>query len=140
MAQTIEQRRAAFALENVESVKTSAKKAKYKSQLVKLPARLHNNGLGQTVAFYLAEGGDKPEVVICGWLEAWLRDEDKGFVYRKPANGKLIDWITGKVNTFDGAEGDPEHLYRLASIEARALAGWMKRFAEAYIAGESDDG
>lgn len=134
--QTIEQKRAAFALKKVESIKKSDQKAKFKSQLVKLPARLHTNGLGQTVAFYLAAGGDKPEVQICGWLETWLRDESKGFVYREPEDGSsLIDWITGEA----GAGGDPEQLYRLASIEARALAGWMKRFAEAFIEGEGKD-
>lgn len=138
--QTIEQKRAAFALKKVEwVVKESEQQAKFKSQLVKLPARLHTNGLGQTVAFYLAAGAGKPEVEICTWLKTWLQDEDKGFVYREPAGGELMDWITGKVSTFQGEERDPEQLYRRASIEARALAGWMKRFAEAFIEGEGKD-
>lgn len=142
MTSTLEQKRAAFALEKVESVKAlsdKAQKAKFKTQLIKLPARLHNNGLGQTVAFYLAAGENKPEVQICGWLEAWLRDEDGGAVYGKPRNGRLIDWITGKETSFAGQERDPALLYRHASAEARALAGWLKRFAEAFLDGDASN-
>jgi CRISPR/Cas system CMR-associated protein Cmr5 small subunit len=146
MPQTLEQARATFALKKVEAVKDlpdPSRRAKFKTQLVKLPARLHNNGLGQTVAFYLAAGNGKseakPEVEICGWLEDWLRNGD-GAVYRDPGDGGLIDWITGKETTFGGAAGDPALLYRHASAEARALAGWLKRFAEAFLEGDGQDG
>jgi len=132
MPAILEQKRAAFALEKVELANKGGQKAKFKTQLVKLPARLHNNGLGQTVAFYLAAGDGKPEVEICGWLEQWLRDGD-GAVYRDPAGGRLIDWITGKADTFGGTKHDPALLYRHASAEARALAAWLKRFAEAFL-------
>jgi CRISPR-associated protein Cmr5 len=130
---TLEQARAAFALEQVESVKAGPKKGKFKTQLVKLPARLHNNGLGQTVAFYLAAGGDKPEVQICGWLQKWLGAQ----VYGEAGSGRLIDWITGSHEMMKNGSADPELLYRQASAEARALAGWLKRFAEAFIAGDA---
>src|SRR5262249_43914092 len=63
---TLEQQRAEFALKKVDEVKGGKDKAKFKTQLLKLPARLHNNGLGQTVAFYLSAGKGKPEVIICG--------------------------------------------------------------------------
>lgn len=139
MLGTLEQRRAAFALAQVESIKESDQKAKFKSQLLKLPARLHNNGLGQTVAFYLAAGGEKPEVQICRWLETWLRDEDKGNVYGSLGSGSLIDWISGRPSVFEGEEAEPALLYRQASMEARALAGWLKRFAEAFIEGSGSD-
>jgi CRISPR-associated protein Cmr5 len=124
---TLEQERAKFALERIDAV-VQAKKdlAKFKTQLVKLPARLHSNGLGQTVAFYLATGEGKPEVEICRWLETWLSRERN--VY--PA-GKLIHCITGSALP-EGA--DAEAKYREASAEARALAVWLKRFAEAFIA------
>jgi CRISPR-associated protein Cmr5 len=122
MPQTIEQRRAAFALDKINHVET-AQRDKFKVQLVKLPARLHTNGLGQTVAFYLSAGKAKPEYEICNWLGAWLKED--GNPYHN-VSGALIDAITGQ----DAAT------YRLASAEARALANWLKRFAEAFLEGD----
>ena len=127
---TLEQERAAFALGKVESIKAGKDKSKYKSQLLKLPARLHNNGLGQTVAFYLSAGKGKPEVVICDWIEEWLLQRE---IYeRKP----LIKAIIGEDQEIPRNLVEP--LYREASAEVRALAVWLKRFAEAFIEGEGD--
>jgi len=116
---TLDQQRAAFALQRVEAVRNEPR---YKPQLLKLPARLHNNGLGQTVAFYLSAGKKSPEVAICGWIEEWLRRE--GGIY--PPGSRLIDSLTR----------ESEAKYREASAEVRALAVWLKRFAEAFMAGE----
>lgn len=125
---TLEQERAAFALRKVDEVKGGKEKAKFKTQLVKLPARLHNNGLGQTVAFYLSAGSGKPEVRICGWIEEWLYERQ---IY---AGGRLIESIAGQRLPPDEAETR----YREASVEVRALAVWLKRFAEAFIEGEEE--
>jgi CRISPR type III-B/RAMP module-associated protein Cmr5 len=120
---TLEQRRAELALAKIDQVvRKGADLAKYKSQLLKLPARLHTNGLGQTSAFYLAAGKGKPEWEICSWLETWLAEQE---IYSTPGQD-LIHRIT---------EGS-ETLYRRASTEARALAVWLKRFAEAFIQDE----
>lgn len=113
-----EQNRAAFALRMVEGRRASPEAPKFKTQLVKLPARLHTNGLGQTVAFYLASGPGKPERIICGWIQDWLRTTGDC-----PNNISLIESITR-------AEAVS---YRRASAESRALAGWLKRFAEAFL-------
>ncbi|HET9227768.1 MAG TPA: type III-B CRISPR module-associated protein Cmr5 [Thermoanaerobaculia bacterium] len=128
--QTLEQMRAAFALERIDQVKAGADNAKYKTQLLKLPARLHNNGLGQTVAFYLTAGPKKPEWIICDWLQDWLsRPKEMGpAIY--PLGKDLIGCVSGKDLPKDA---DPELLYRQASDEARAIAVWLKRFAEAFI-------
>lgn len=122
---TLEQQRAAFALDKVRGVAGHAKRDKYKTQLLKLPARLHTNGLGQTVAFYLAAGSGSPEAVICGWIEKWLRRPGGLYPHEMP----LIDALTGKDMDGDVAEAR----YREASAETRALAVWLKRFAEAFI-------
>jgi CRISPR-associated protein Cmr5 len=119
--QSLEQERAKFALEKVTKRVPPGEASKYKTELRKLPARLHTNGLGQTVAFYLSSGKDKPEAKICGWLEEWLRDR----VYKPEENG-LIQWLTQ----------DTEANYRRAAVEARALAVWLKRFAEAFLEDE----
>jgi CRISPR type III-B/RAMP module-associated protein Cmr5 len=118
---TREQQRAAFALVRVEKRRGKEKEQKFKTQLVKLPARLHANGLGQTVAFYLASGATSPEGQICGWLEEWLRS-----VGLCGPQVRLIDSIT---------QSDMA-VYRRAGAEARALSGWLKRFAEAFLEGE----
>lgn len=133
--QTLEQRRAAFALARIDEVKDAPDKAKYKTQLLKLPARLHSNGLGQTVAFYLSVGVPKPgqiakpERVICDWLQDWIMTEQE--IYLPPQS--LVKNLTGVGLPKDI---DPEAKYREAAAEARALAVWLKRFAEAFIAGE----
>ncbi len=124
MERTLEQQRAAFALDHVERIKDGDRKSKFKTQLIKLPSRLHSNGLGQTVAFYLSTGKEEaPEWQICQWLGDWLGDD-----HRKIYSGResLIHQISGR----------DEDRYRRASAEARALAVWLKRFAEAFIAGD----
>lgn len=123
MERTLEQERAAFALGKIESIKEQ--KAKYKTQLLKLPSRLHSNGLGQTVAFYLSAGSDKPEWQICKWLEAWLGE-----------GGRRI--YIGEQSLIHSIARQDEDRYRVASAEARALAVWLKRFAEAFIEGEQE--
>lgn len=132
--QTLEQMRAAFALDRIDQVKAGADKAKYKTQLLKLPARLHNNGLGQTVAFYLTSGPGKPETIICEWLQDWLsRPKESGPAIYPPGK-ELIRCVSGRELP---EKADPELLYRQASDEARAIAVWLKRFAEAFIAGSA---
>jgi CRISPR-associated protein Cmr5 len=119
---TLEQRRAAFALKCIDAIqtKTDKERSKYRTQLLKLPARLHSNGLGQTVAFYLSAGPDKPEAVICKWIEDWLKNR----IDLK--EGGLLGCITAEDSSAEGK-------YRAASAEARAFAVWLKRFAEAFI-------
>ena len=130
---TLEQERAAFALERVESVRDNERRsnAKYKTQLLKLPSRLHNNGLGQTVAYLLANKDGSPEKEVYGWLESWLRQEHH-HIY--PSGERLIDCITGRAAQLTDEDVEPR--YRRASAEARALAVWLKRFAEAFLAGD----
>jgi CRISPR-associated protein Cmr5 len=116
MSLTIEQRRAKFALDRIGEV-PPGEREKYKSQLLKLPARLHTNGLGQTVAFYLSAGDGKPEWKICEWIAGWLGEQD---LHTAP---RLIDTLTTR---------SADH-YRRAAAEARGLAVWLKRFAEAFL-------
>ena len=122
---TREQMRAKFALGKICGLGSlpDDKKEKYRTQLLKLPARLHTSGLGQTVAFYLAAGAGTPEAEICGWLGAWMRDTA---IY---ANDHLIENVAGSNLTSDEAE----RKYRMASSEARALSVWLKRFAAAFL-------
>jgi CRISPR-associated protein Cmr5 len=132
---TLEQQRAAFALERVELVRDDERRnnAKYKTQLLKLPARLHNNGLGQTAAYLLAQKNGSPEKQVYDWLETWLCSDDR-HVY--PAGTQLIKCITGNAEGLQAADVEPR--YRRASAETRALAVWLKRFAEAFLEGDAE--
>ncbi len=134
---TLEQDRAKFALARIQSVRDLSTSGKFKTNLLKLPARLHNNGLGQTVAFYLAAGADEPEAEICRWLGEWLSSTGQPYADLR-GNGSFIEWITGSLSVFEQG-ADAEVLYRRASAEARALATWLKRFAEAFIEGSATD-
>jgi CRISPR/Cas system CMR-associated protein Cmr5 small subunit len=122
---TLEQDRARFALERIDPLKnrSAGDQAKFKSQLLKLPARLHTSGLGQTVAFYLAAGAESPEAEICAWLGTWLATR------LNLGDRPLLECITGTVPP----PTEAETIYRKASAEARALAVWLKRFAEAFL-------
>jgi len=127
---TLEQRRAAYALRHVESAHDGddLNDAKLRTQLVKLPARLHNNGLGPTAAYLRAQKPDSAERHLFTWLECWLTRADGGIYAESTC---LLDAITGKGGAVK--DGQEEILYRRASVEARALAVWLKRFAEAFL-------
>lgn len=141
----LEKARARFALERVREIKGSsssdrsevlgrAARTKLKTQLLKMPARLHNTGLGQTAAYLLAQKPESAERRVVGWLESWLSEDEVGIYPTGPA---LIDHILGNVQ---GSNDDlTEELYRRASVEARALAVWLKRFAEAFLREETKE-
>lgn len=134
---TLEQERAKFALGHVEAVHNDPGKpdGKFRTQLVKLPARLHTNGLGQTAAYLRAQKEGSAERDLFAWLESWLTRKDSGTY----AEGTcLLDAITGRAGVISAAEVEP--LYRRASVEARALAVWLKRFAEAFLRAEENGG
>lgn len=115
----VEQQRAAFALDHVYSRRGTPSADKYLIELRKLPARLHTSGLGQTIAFYLSEGPGSPEATICDWIGAWLQSKQ---IYSHPKG------------VMHAIAADTEGTrYRRASAEARALAVWLKRFAEAFL-------
>lgn len=109
---TIEQERAAFAWAKVNSV---TDKAKYKDVIRKFPSMVINNGLGQALAFLLAKGQEHGQ--LYSHLQEWLRDKKK-----------LVD---KQKDLLDGLAQEDSTAYRHATMEALALATWLKRFAEA---------
>jgi len=123
---TLVQERAGFALHHVKEVAGTGDAAKFKTELKDLPARLHTGGLAQTMATCLAEGDGSVRVRIYEWLQDWLRRPPVSF----PAASTLMESIVG---ASPGAGFDPEIKYREASEEARALAVWLKKFAEAFL-------
>lgn len=116
--QTIQQRRAAYALEVVtESAKNPSLHKEYKSYASGLPAMIHMNGLGQAAAFYKSKKGT--HAVIYDVLSKWLCSEGQPY----SGSGDLLNGITTQ----------DMHAYRLAQAEAQALMEWVKRFAQAFM-------
>ena len=120
--QSIEQQRAKYALEQVKeflgrSTTTAADKKEWKTRANEIPAMIQKNGLGQTVAFYLAKGGVHKEMYLL--LSKWLCTEQR--IY----SNNSADLITG-ITTGD------MRAYRRAQAEAQALLLWVKKFSRAY--------
>ena len=76
--QTMEQKRAKYALEQVEAAKQSnIRQKEYKSYASSLPAMIQINGLGQAAAFYRSKGADNNEkgkayMALYNLLSGWL--------------------------------------------------------------------
>lgn len=119
--QSIEQQRAKYALEQVKDFvenATAADKKEWKTRANEMPAMIQKNGLGQTVALYLAKGGMHQEMYTL--LSDWLCK--KQHIFPDTNNADLITGIT---------TGDMR-AYRMAQAEAQALLLWVKKFSRAY--------
>jgi CRISPR-associated protein Cmr5 len=126
--QTMQQRRAQYALQRVKKVADENKENKaffkeYKSYAAALPAMIHMNGLGQAAAFYRSKGDTHRE--LYDLLSGWLCQEGQSFA--------------GKTDLLDGITGSNMHTYRLAQAEAQALMDWVKKFAKAYMTEETKE-
>ena len=122
--QTMQQKRAHFALTQVLAVKEQLKpkeKDEYKSYAHALPAMIHMNGLGQAAAFYKAKGGTY--VKLYNLLSKWLTQDDQPY--------------KGKGDLLVGITENNMHDYRLAQAEAQALMDWVKKFASAHMVDDS---
>lgn len=140
MNQTIEQKRAKYALNKVKAAALKKdengnfliKKSDYKSYAVQFPIMIQQSGLGQTCAFYRSRSDDNHDELF-KLLQGWLCKSDADEKYQKtPIFSKhkdLLDAIT---------ESD-QHLYRLAQAEAQSLLLWVARFVKVYMNDEATD-
>ncbi len=133
MSQTLEQRRAAHALECVQALGEDKELRKsYRAYVSRLGPAILMNGLGQALAteWAASEGGkaDKAEGKAHGALfqnvQAWLCRE--GGVYG-PGKG-LLEAITG----------EPEAQYLRAQAEALAWLEWHLKFCRAALPKEEE--
>ncbi len=113
--QTIDQQRAAYALQRVQQIPSNDHK-EWLSRANEIPAMIQMNGLGQTAAFYLSKGGIHKTMYDI--LSKWLCQEMQIFQSHN-------DLITG-ITTMDMGT------YRMAQAEAQALLLWVKKFSRAY--------
>lgn len=125
--QTLEQKRAKSAWDQVESVDENSR-SKYATLARKLPSMIQINGLGATLAFLLAKGKSKSDdghTLIFRHLSDWLKSQE--IVDRSSANVMLFIQHTDMDN------------YRRATAEAIEYGIWLRRFVEANDWKGSDD-
>jgi CRISPR-associated protein Cmr5 len=124
MELTIQQQRAKFTLERIQSLPKLLKPEEQKefiSYASGLPAMIHMNGLGQAMAFCKLKGKDR---------------KSYGQLYQL-----VSDWLCQSGQPYDGQqhvlEGvtqcDMAH-YQMAQAEALVLISWVKKFAKAFLA------
>ncbi|MGH8608165.1 MAG: type III-B CRISPR module-associated protein Cmr5 [Gammaproteobacteria bacterium] len=135
MNRTLEQRRAAYALEFVTR-NTGEQANQLDTHIQNTPIRILQNGLGQALAFLLANNERKSGAerkasgLLYDHLEVWLcgpRNDDMPCrIYDGQQCNLMKQLITGERSQ-----------YLLAQDESLALFAWLKMFAKAYL---SDDG
>jgi CRISPR-associated protein Cmr5 len=123
MTQTIQQQRAAFALERVKGLAQTLKAEEQKefiSYASGLPAMIHMNGLGQAMAFCKVKGKDRKSYdQLYQLVSDWLCKAGQPYA--------------GKAHVLDGIiQSDMAH-YQLAQAEALVLTSWVKKFAKAFL-------
>jgi CRISPR-associated protein Cmr5 len=122
MTKTIEQQRAAHALEKIQKIQSGKK---FTSIANGFPTMIHTNGLGQAIAFCMGKG-EKQYDEIVGMLASWLCDTGKPFAGTE--SNEILQTITKQ----------DMQTYMLAQAEAMAYLLWVKKFAKALIG--DDDG
>ena len=130
--QTIEQSRAAYALQCVEEVNCAKKEVaqEYKSYARQWGPMVHANGLGQALAFAKSKPKSEAWKMLYRHLSNWLTGNAIAQNVACPAplrvDAKTIDAVVA-ITT------QPAEAYLAATAEALALVLWIKRLAEASI-------
>lgn len=134
MDKTIQQQRAYYALQAVKQdlVKTQneynkadkIKASEYKAYAAKMPAMIHTNGLGQTVAFYRSKGNSNTAYqALYDLLESWLCQKN------------IKDLPSSPIQVYDGDDlllemtQNDMRSYMLAQEESLIFMDWVKKFA-----------
>jgi CRISPR-associated protein Cmr5 len=124
MELTIQQQRAKFTLQRIQSLPKLLKPEEQKefiSYASGLPAMIHMNGLGQAMAFCKLKGKDR---------------KSYGQLYQL-----VSDWLCQSGQPYDGQQHVLEGItqcdmahYQMAQAEALVLMSWVKKFAKAFLA------
>ena len=124
MELTIQQQRAKFTLQRIQSLPKLLKSEEQKefiSYASGLPAMIHMNGLGQAMAFCKLKGKDR---------------KSYGQLYQL-----VSDWLCQSGQPYDGQQHVLEGItqcdmahYQIAQAEALVLMSWVKKFAKAFLA------
>lgn len=131
LAQTLEQKRARYALAAIRAYTVDGvpeeDARKYATLVRSLPAMVLSNGLGQALAYLLADAErdrGKPSYKLYDQLQSWLvGGRDDAYRERVFGTGQLIDVL------MEGSRGE----YQRAEAGALRLLAWMRKFADAYL-------
>ena len=120
--QTKEQKRSAFALNQVEKVFGIPVDKETANFVVGVPTMVLANGLGQTLAFLLSKKKDQktPQWKTFQVMKQWLETEEPAL------KGKTDFEFLQAVAAFDQA------VYLQAQQETLALLQWLKRYVRAF--------
>lgn len=119
--QTIQQKRAAFALDAISEINGGKIDKELAQFIIGVPTMILTNGVGQTLAFLLAKKKDKMGKVF-GIMKKWLEQQ---MPYAFPANAQDIAFLK-KFNQLSQSE------YLKAQHECLRLFEWLKRYARAF--------
>lgn len=124
--QTIQQKRAKYALEQVElAINEGVDQKEFKAYAANLPSMIHMNGLGQAAAFFKSKGNTHETLyqILSNWLCGQV-----AYANTQPYSdyNDLLKGITSK----------DMHHYQVAQAEAQALMDWVKKFAKAFMDGD----
>lgn len=130
MSQTLEQKRAKYALEEILKINNETNesfKKKYAPFVRRTPTRILNNGLGQALAFLLSKANkEKAAKRFYDQLQSWICGvEDDSYPMRI--------YIDNSPNLIQQLMANGRREYVLAQTEVLALLDWMKKFADAYL-------
>lgn len=130
MNRTLEQLRASYTLRFVTEFKGN--KGELYTHIQKTPVRILQNGLGQALAFLLADNeGETGDDRKASW---WLYDHLQAWLCGPAADDRPCRVYSGQECNLmkQLVEGNREQ-YMLAQEEAIRLFSWLKKFADAYL-------
>jgi len=144
MSRTLEQKRAQYSLEFIQGLRNdqvatgdmpeinATLRDKLNTLIQKAPVQIMQNGMGQLLAFLLADNGGKtgkhrePSKIFYDFLAGWLcGPTEPAYPCRIYSQGDLIKQL---------CDGDRRQYIRTQQ-EALALLTWTKKFAAAWLAG-----
>ncbi|MFC1238196.1 type III-B CRISPR module-associated protein Cmr5 [Treponema vincentii] len=121
--QTIQQQRAAFALDQLSNLNHGKIDKELAQFIIGVPNMVLSNGIGQTFAFLLAKEKDKMGTVFT-IMKTWLQKqmpENFGQSNKNSGDIEFLQWF----NKIDQSD------YLRAQHECLKLLEWLKRYARA---------
>lgn len=104
----------------------------YKSYAKKIPMMIKTNGLGATLAFIRSKPSKLAYKKLYEQLTEWFESNQTYLMPEFRQMNNKSEELAHHVVKLDSFS------YRAATVETLALFGWIRRFAEGLIQGESD--
>lgn len=128
-AQTLEQKRAKHALEQVKALQKD-RPGNYLSYVNALPAAILMNGLGQALATERA-ASDQAHHKVARHVSEWLLSQEAHTRYTASASDDAK--LDAAQRLLGGIVAGDQDAYLWAQTEAIAYVTWLKKFANAFL-------